>query len=130
MNELYELKESLCDILKEYSKKDMSANNLNTIDTITHTIKNLDKIIETYEEQENGYSGRYYYDGMNTNGMNNRRSYNRGYNNGSYARRDGRGRYSRDGADMASQLRELMEDAPDDRTRQEFQRFIQKIEQM
>ena len=28
------------------------------------------------------------------------------------------------------ELRELMEDAPDDRTRQEFQKFITKIEQM
>ena len=49
------------------------------------------------------------------------------------------GRYSRDGyggngysrdQEMISELRELMNDAKDDRTRQEFQRFISKIEQM
>ena len=39
-------------------------------------------------------------------------------------RRDGMGRYSRVGSDMIHELRELMDDAPDDKTRQEFQRFI------
>jgi hypothetical protein len=37
--------------------------------------------------------------------------------------------YSRD-QEMVSELRELMNDAKDERTRQEFQRFISKIEQM
>jgi hypothetical protein len=37
--------------------------------------------------------------------------------------------YSRDG-EMISELHRLMEDAPDERTRQEFQRFITKIESM
>ena len=61
-------------------------------------------------------------------------SYARG--RGRNARRDSMGRYSstgdysRDAEDMVDQLRELMEEAPDDRTRQEFQRFIQKLEQM
>lgn len=61
-------------------------------------------------------------------------SYARG--RGRNARRDSMGRYSREGGysqgaeDMIQELRELMEDAPDDKTRQEFQRFIQKIEQM
>lgn len=45
-------------------------------------------------------------------------------------RRDGMGRYSRAGSDMIHELRELMDDAPDDKTRQEFQRFIQTMEQM
>jgi hypothetical protein len=31
---------------------------------------------------------------------------------------------------MMNELHELMESAPDDKTRQEFQRFIQKMEQM
>lgn len=63
-------------------------------------------------------------------------SYARGQGRGRNARRDSMGRYSREGGysygaeDMVQELRELMEDAPDDRTRQEFERFIQKIEQM
>lgn len=42
------------------------------------------------------------------------------------------GRYSRGNESemMVQELRELMENAPDENTRMEFQRFIQKIEQM
>ena len=54
-------------------------------------------------------------------------SYARG--RGRNARRDSMGRYSR-ADDMVMELRELMEDAPDERTRQEFERFIKKVEQM
>ena len=56
------------------------------------------------------------------------------------ARRDSRGRYSsrysreyRDGYsghDMIGELKELMEDAPDERTRVEFDKFIRKMEMM
>lgn len=61
-------------------------------------------------------------------------SYARG--RGRNARRDSMGRYSRDGDysmagdEMIDELRDLMQDAPDEQTRMEFQRFIQKIEQM
>ena len=37
--------------------------------------------------------------------------------------------YSRDGG-LVEELRELMQEAPDDRTRQEFQKFITKMESM
>lgn len=64
-------------------------------------------------------------------------SYNRSYDDKmeSYARRrDSMGRYSSDGYsradEMVSELHRLMESAPDDRTRQEFKRFISKIETM
>lgn len=132
MNELNELKEMLCKELKEYGKKgELTAGSLDVVDKLSHTIKNLDKIIEAYEGDgySNGYpvyayrGGRSYSDG----------GYNDGY--GSYARRrDSMGRYSREGysrhGDMIADLRELMNDAPDDRTRQEFQRFINKMESM
>ena len=49
MKELYELKDRLYDELKEYGKKEMSAGSLDVIDKLTHTIKNLDKIIEAGE---------------------------------------------------------------------------------
>lgn len=157
MHELYELKETLCEELKEYaSKGKMSAGDLEVVDKLSHTIKNLDKIIETYEEE--GYSeGSYrsYARGGNRGGnrQSNRGSYERGGRGGSYegryegsyegggsyesyargrgrnARRDSMGRYSR-ADDMVMELRELMEDAPDERTRMEFERFIKKVEQM
>lgn len=138
MHELYELKETLCDELKEYSRKGkMSAGDLEVVDKLTHTIKNLDKIIEAYEEsnyseeRRRGGSYRGSYEGGSY-----RNAYDDGRNyriEGSYARgrgrnarRDSMGRYS--SADMMAELHELMEEAPDDRTRMEFERFIKKME--
>jgi hypothetical protein len=42
---------------------------------------------------------------------------------------DSIGRYSGD-EEMISELRELMEDAPNEKVKMEFQRFIQKVESM
>ena len=61
------------------------------------------------------------------------RSYARG--RGRNAKRDSMGRYSSERGysrdeEMIAELRELMEDAPDDKTRREFQKFISKIEMM
>lgn len=154
MHEIYELKEMLMKELEEYGKKgEMSSGSLEVVDKLSHTIKNLCKIIEDMEESEGGSS--YYGGGSSRRGGSSyegresgqsRRggssyenrgggsSYARG--RGRNARRDSMGRYSSEGGysmaaeDMVMELRELMEDAPDDRTRQEFQRFIQKIEQM
>lgn len=59
-----------------------------------------------------------------------------GRGRGANARRDSMGRYSReggysmDGDEMMEQLQELMQEAPDEQTRMEFQKFIQKIEKM
>lgn len=108
MKELHELKERLCDELKEYGRKgELSAGTLDVVDKLAHTIKNLDKIIEGYEA---GYSGNYPW------------SYSDGR---SYARRDSMGRYSRHG--LSDKLRDLMEEAPDDRTRMEIKRLIDKM---
>lgn len=136
MHELYELKEKLCDELKEYgSKGDLTAGSLEVVDKLAHAVKNLDKIIEAYEDEDGyseGWMPRYYYnDGSYADGRGTtNRGGNRGYRGRSYARRrDSMGRYSRDDK-MISELHRLMEDAPDEKTRNEFHRFIQKIEQM
>lgn len=135
MHAVYDLKEMLCKELEEYGKKgELSAGTLDIVDKLAHTIKNLDKIIETYEEDEySNYGGSY----DNGGGM-----YNRGsYRDGSYARgrgrnarRDSMGRYSSNGysrtGDMVEQLRNLMNDAPDDRTRQEIQNLVSRMEMM
>ena len=138
MQELYELKEKLMNELIEYAKKkDMSAGSLDVIDKMAHALKNLDKVIEKSEEE--GYSSDGSYRG---------RSYSRysrdgegSYNSydGSYARgrgrgaaRDSMGRYSSEGYsghDMVGELKSLMHDVPDERTRQSIQRLIQKMEQ-
>lgn len=144
MNELYELKEKLCKELKKYSGEEVTTNSLEVVDKLSHAIKNIDKIIEKYEEEEGGSYGYNSYEGSYRGNRSYRGSYN---NNGSYARgrgrnarRDSMGRYasangsyengySRNG-DIASELRELMMDAPDEQTRMEYQKVINKLEQM
>lgn len=126
MHELYELKEKLCDELKEYGGKDLSAGTLDVVDKLAHAVKNIDKIIEVYEDEGEGYSSRTYPDGMggsyrysregrmNRNGSS-YRSYARGRMN---ARRDSMGRYSGDdGQDIEA-------------VKAEARRLIDKIEQM
>ena len=127
MREILELKEMLCKELEDYGKKgEMTAGSLDVVDKLAHTIKNLDRILESYDEE---YSGRGSY-GMYERGGRINRSYARGRN----ARRDSRGRYSSEGYsrndDMISELNDLMNDAPDERTRQEMQKFITKMESM
>ena len=114
MKELYELKEKLCDELKEYGRKEMSGGSLDVIDKLAHAIKNIDKIIENYEND--GYSN--YYDMS-------RNNYSR--------KRDSRGRYSSRGYSYHGDIDELkmmMENAPNDSIRNDYQRLIQKMESM
>lgn len=140
MHAIYELKEKLCDELEEYGEKKLDAGTLDVVDKLAHTIKNLDKIIESYEDNE--YSGIYYDNGMSyDDGTSYARGGNRGMRGSSYAmargrgsnaRRDSMGRYSRaDGTKaMVEELKDLMQDAPDERTKMEFKKFIQKMETM
>ncbi len=131
MHEIYELKERLCDELKEYGKKgDLDVGMLEVVDKLSRTIKNLEKIIEKAEESEYSYDNRMYSDGMNAGRYSGRR-YSGARRRDSmrrYSRRNGR--YSMDNNEMIQELRDLMNDAPDDRTRQEFQSFIDKMERM
>lgn len=98
-----------------------------------------------YEDEmsEDEYSGRY--DGSRAYGYNSDSAYARGRRN---ARRDSIGRYSRDGRgsyrypmsyrdgrsyadekqEYADRLREMMDRAPDDQTRQNLQRMISQME--
>ena len=56
---------------------------------------------------------------------------NRGYSRErGYSRYSREGNYSMDGEEMVDELRELMDNAPDDRTRAEMQKMITKMEQM
>lgn len=144
MDTLYELKEMLCEELKEYGKKGkLDVGVLEIVDKLAHAVKNIDKIIESYEDEE--YSGRMMNDdgiSYERNGSYARGSYARGGSRGgrggsSYARgrgrnarRDSMGRYSSDNDMLVEELRSLMEDAPDERTKMEFQKFITKMEQM
>lgn len=131
MKELYELKEKLMDELAEYGSKEMSAGSLEVVDKLAHSIKNLCKIIEESEYSEMGGSydmgngGSYARGGYSRTGI----SYADGRGRGSQANRDSRGRYSSDDG-MIEELRSLMNEAPDQKTRMEFDKFIRKMESM
>ena len=107
----------------------LSASDVEYIDRLTHTLKSIKAVIKMEEEadMDDGYSERMY-----------PRDYSRRYDGGSYrgrgayAKRDSMGRYSNDymysGVNMVDELRELMNQAPDEQTRQEMQRLIDKME--
>lgn len=139
------------------SGETLSGSDLDYVNKLTHAIKSAKTSIAMCEAEDEGGSydggggggsyrrgggysregGSYRggsYDGGG--GSYESRSYARG--RGRNARRDSMGRYSsrgysRDGYsgddEMTSQLRELMEQAPDEQTRQDFQRLIHKMEQ-
>lgn len=107
MKELYELKDRLVDELKGYGKRELTGSSLDMIDKLAHAAKNVCKIIQDSDEGNSGY----YHDG------------NRAFR-GSY-RRDEMGRYSRN--TLADKLRELINEAPDEKSRQEIQRLIDRM---
>lgn len=155
---MHKLMEYICNELEELERKadkegKLSAAEIEYIDKLTHIKKNLLRAEEMWEDSEYSMDGGSY--ARERGGRSNRGSSRRGgrsnayeggsnrsnaYEGGSYesmargrnARRDSMGRYSRNDESemMVQELRELMEEAPDDRTRQEFQRFIAKMEQM
>lgn len=139
---LYELCEVIEREMQEAAKKirnaggKINAGDADYIDKLTHSLKSIKTVIAMSEAEDDysnaggSYAGRTSYartgrrDGM------------------SYARRgqrrDSMGRYSRESGysyddakeDMMSELREIMEDAPDERTKREFHSFMQKLESM
>lgn len=128
--------EMLCDVLSdklaEKTRKvkngGMSDGDLETIDKLTHALASVKKIMAFMEDEE-GYSGNWpegSYRGSY------RSSYGGSYARGRNQRRDSMGRYSGERGysrnDLADKMRDLMTDAPDDRTRQEIQRMIDKLE--
>ena len=132
---MHKLIEYVCDELKEIEKKaekgDLSMSEVEYADKLAHLKKNLLKSEEMMEEFDEDYSSdvRPMYDASMRG-----RSYARG--RGSNARRDSMGRYSRnDGysraaGDMAERLRDLMHDAPDESTKHEIRKLVEKMERM
>lgn len=144
------LMDFVCEQLEELEKKaakgSMTMPEVQYADTLAHLKKNLLKSEEMMAEMDGEYSG-------DMGGMSYRRgnrggsyrggSYDGGMMGGSYARgrgsnvrRDSMGRYSsernysRDPQEMAEQLRDLMEDAPDETVRRDIERLLRKVEQM
>lgn len=141
---MHKLIEYVCDELKELERKadkegKLSAAEVQYMDVLAHAKKNLLTGEAMMEESEYSNSDGSYRGGSYRGGSYRDGSYMMDGNDGSYrgrsyagrmnARRDSMGRYSGDD-NMVAELRELMQDAPDEQTRKEFERFIQKIERM
>ena len=125
MKHLEDLRETLCRELNEIAEKgELSAGDLETVDKLTHTLKNLDKIMmgEGYSNAGDWYAmGNYGRDGY-------RDDYRTSYRG---RRRDSMGRYSRADAkeDMADKLRHMMDEAPDSRTREALEKALRSMEE-
>lgn len=138
MDKLYDLKDRLCKELESYAGKDLNASSLDIVMKLAGAVKNLGKIIRMCEEDDGGYSGRGYAYGRDPMGGDMEPGRDYSYR-GSYARgrrgapRDSMGRYSGEmgysrHGDVADQLRELMEHAPDEQTKRELERIAQKMD--
>ena len=134
MDKLYDY---ICDELTELERKvdrdgKLTMSEVQYMDTLLHAKKNLLKSEEMSDGMEGNYSMR------GDDGV----SYARGRGRnakrdsmGRYAREGGRysrnyrsGNYSMDGEDMLDELRDMMEKAPDERTRMEIERMISKMQ--
>lgn len=142
IDELEELCEKVTESIAEANKKlrnnggALSPGDADYLDKLTHMLKSI-KTTMAMDEYEDDYSNRSYASGGG-------RSYRSG-GGSSYARgrsrnarRDSMGRYSREGGysyggdkeEMIERLRDIMEDAPDEKYRQEVQRLLNKMESM
>lgn len=141
MHKLYDLKDMLCEELEQFGSRDkLTSGSLEMIDVLAHAAKNVAKLIEMCEEEEysmdgGGSSNRSSYRSSRDGGGSSR--YSRDgyfYDGGGSSRRRGRaanGRFiSRDGSELARKLREMMEDAPDENSKQELQKLADKMENM
>lgn len=147
-NDLADLCETTSREIKEANDKirnsggKISSVDLGYIDKLTHILKSIKTTMAMMDAEDEGSyrDGSYNINGTYNNGSMRRGSYR---NDGTYARgrgrnakRDSMGRYSSrmsrddraydDG--MMDELRELMEDAPNEQIKKEFQQFISRIE--
>ena len=117
MHKLYELKNMLCEELEEYgSKGKLDVGSLDVVDKLAHAVKNIDKIIEAKDE------GSYAYD--NGRGMRDNSYARRRDSMGRYSRRDG---YSRDENEFRMELKELIEDAPNERIKMKMKEVMSEM---
>ena len=152
LKEVYDLKETVGHKIAQANKKikanggDIANDDVEIIDKLTHSLKSLVTTCAMLEAEDDdgGYSGRYMptwnpgisygYAGRERRDGGNSYENRDGYsgNRGGYSRnrysRENRNGYSRTG-DMYDQLREMMEDAPDDVTRMEIKKLMDKMDQ-
>lgn len=120
---------------------EMSAGDLDYVDKLTHAIKSVKTTLAMLESEGNSY-GYDYTDGdmsMRDGGSYAYARGGRGRGNRDYSRarrRDRMGRYSTEGysydnkSEMIEDLKELMQDAKDNQTKEEFKHFIKRLESL
>ena len=147
LKELYDMKETVGHKIAQANKKikanggDIANDDVDIVDKLSHSIKSLVTTCAMLEAEENGgeYSERYapmWNPGISYGhmGRETRENYSRdgGGNNGGYSRnrysRENRNGYSRTG-DMMDQLRQMMDEAPDETTRMEIRKLMDKMDQ-
>lgn len=136
---MHKLMDFICDEMEDLERKvekdgKLSAAELQYLDTLAHTKKNLLKADEMWEESEySNAGGSYARDrrGGSYRAMGGSYARGDGRGRGANARRDSMGRYSREGYSRAEDfemgLRELMESAPNDRVRQKLQSVMSEM---
>ena len=148
MGMLYEDLEELCHAVEKDLEKtneklrmsggEMSGSDLEYVDKLTHTLKSIKTTMAMMDAEENGYShdGRGMSDGNYSGHYAPSGRYYNGYSyaggRGRNARRDSMGRYSRGYSrgndEMLEQVRDLMEQSPDDQTKRDFQKILDRLE--
>ena len=117
MHEVKRLRDKLCHELDEYAKVDkLDMPTLQTIDTIAHSVKNLNKILDREDKTE-------YSEGPRVHG-----TYSFGDRNMGDWRLDDR--YAMGSRSMINRLYDMMNEARDEKVRHEFQKFIDRMERM
>lgn len=146
IKELHDLTETVGNKIAEANKKIRKANgimdmsDIEIVDKLAHSVKCLVTSTAMLEAGEDGgYSGHgpVYYPGE-AYGYSGREMRDDGYsgNRGGYSRNDSRysreNRYSRNSysrtGDMTDQLRQMMDDAPDEMTRMEIKKLMDRME--
>ena len=142
VKKVHKLIEYIDDTMQEYEDKVARGGDLSSKDV--ECLKDLAKTKmailtnEAMEDSDGGYSNRYYSrdDGISYGSgrtyYNGGRYSRDGRGRGTYAKRDSMGRYSRDEAneEIINRLNEVMNDAPNEQTKQEIRKLINKMEQM
>lgn len=133
---MHKLMDYICEELEELERKvdkdgKLSMAEVEYMDKLAHTKKNLLKSEEMWEDGNYSMTDNMSYArGGNRGGRRGANQYGSYAMRGSYAR-GGRDNYSMgDSTMMIEELRELMEQAPNEHARMEFQKFIKKMEQM
>ena len=125
MSELHEICDAayndVADVAKEVRKKGslISSGMLEAADKLAHTIKSIETVNAMHDAgyHNDGYNARYYDDGR------------RYYREDGYGarRRDSMGRYRDTGEDVKEKLREAMNMAPDEQSREAIRKAMEKV---